>query len=63
MKFAIGAIILLFGVIAFGAAIPNIPQGAGVGFMLGNFLPSGGIIVLGVVILAWGKNGKKGNED
>ena len=63
MKIAIGAIILLFGIITFGAAVSNIPPGAGPQFMLGYFLPSGGILVLGVIILAWGKQGKKGREE
>lgn len=63
MRIAIGAIILLFGIIAFGSAVSNIPSDAGPQFMLGYFLPSGGIIVLGVIILAWGKEGKKGPEE
>jgi hypothetical protein len=62
MRIAIGAIILLVGIIAFGAAVSNIPPGAGPKFMLGYFLPSGAIIVLGVVILAWGRKAKKGQE-
>lgn len=63
MRIAIGAIILLFGIIAFGAAVSNIPPGAGPQFMLGYFLPSGGIIVLGAIILAWGKKRKKGQKE
>ena len=55
MKIAIGAIILLFGIIAFGIAVTNLPPSAGLDFMIGNFLPLGVIIVLGVIILAWGK--------
>lgn len=52
MRIAIGAIILLFGIISIGAAVSNISPGAGPQFMLGYLLPSGGIIVLGVIILA-----------
>jgi hypothetical protein len=63
MRIAIGGIILLFGIIAFGAAASNIPPGAGPQFMLGYFLPPGGIIVLGAIILAWGKKEKKGQEE
>lgn len=58
MRIAIGAITLLFGIIAFGAAISNIHQGVGLEFMLGYFLPSGGTIVLGTAILAWRRNVK-----
>ena len=63
MKIVIGAIVLLFGIIAFGVAVSNIPPGAGAEFMLGYLLPSGGIIVIGVVILAWRKKGKKGQKE
>jgi len=62
-RIVIGAIVLLIGIIVFGSAVSNIPPGAGAEFMLGYFLPSGGIIVLGVVILAWGKKDKKGQNE
>ncbi|TWI61097.1 hypothetical protein LZ24_03464 [Desulfobotulus alkaliphilus] len=59
MRIAIGAITLLLGIIIFGTAAPNLPPGAGPQFVFGYFLPSGAIIVLGVVILAWNKKGKE----
>jgi len=58
MKAAIGAIVLLFGAIAFGFAVTNLPSGAPPDYMVGRFLPSGVIIVLGVVILTWKKKEK-----
>lgn len=58
MRVAIGAIVLLFGVIAFGFAVTNLPSGAGPDFMVGKFLPSGAIIVLGMVVLTWKKKEK-----
>jgi len=60
MNIVIGAIILLFGVIAFGEAVSNIPSGADAQFILGYLLPSGAIIVLGVILIAWRKKGNRG---
>ena len=58
MRVAIGAIVLLFGVLAFGFAVKSLPSGAPPDYMVGVFLPSGVIIVLGVVILTWRKKEK-----
>ena len=55
MRIAIGAIVLLFGVIVFGHAIITLPVGVSSAFMFGNLLPSGLVITLGIVILAWRK--------
>lgn len=55
MRTVVGAIILLFGLVAFGVAVANLPPRAGPEFIFGYFVPSGAIIVLGVIILTWRK--------
>lgn len=55
MRIVIGAIVLLFGVIVFGHAIITLPVGVSSAFIFGNLLPSGLVITLGIVILAWRK--------
>lgn len=57
MKIAIGATILLIGLFVLGVAASRVPPAAGSEFMAGYFLPSGAIIVFGIVILVW--NSKK----
>lgn len=47
----IGWIILVFGLIAFGAALSRPPLGASAGFTIGYFAPSGLIVGLGAVLL------------
>jgi hypothetical protein len=55
MRVAVGVVLLLFGVIAFGVSVSSLPPGAPLDYMVGNFIPSGAIIVLGVVVLTWKK--------
>ena len=55
MRIVAGAIILWFGIVFFGAAVSKAPPDAGNEFLLGYYLPSGGIIALGAAILAWGR--------
>lgn len=57
MKIAIGATILLIGLFVFRVDASRVPLDAGYEFMSGYFLPSGVIIVIGIVILVW--NSKK----
>ena len=59
MRNFIGVIILLIGMYSIGYAISDIPPGAGAMYLLGYFIPSGGIFILGVVILVWGKKKKE----
>lgn len=58
MRNFVGVVILLIGVYSIGYAISDIPLGAGAMYLLGYFIPSGGIFILGVVILVWGKKKK-----
>lgn len=57
MRIAIGSTILLIGLFVFWVDASRILLDAGSEFMSGYFLPSGAIIVLGIVILVW--NSKK----
>ena len=59
MRTFIGVIIFIIGIYSFGYAISDIPPGAGAMYLLGYFIPSGGILILGIVILVWGKKKKE----
>ena len=59
MRIATGAIIFLFGLIAFGHSIVNMHVGISPAGIFGRLLPSGVIVVLGVVVLAWRKKKKE----
>jgi len=50
MQRVIGAIILLFGIIAFGLAVSNMPWGVSLAFQIGRLVPSGVVIIAGLVV-------------